>query len=407
MHVAVIGAGAAGLMAAYAAASEGARVTVLEKNEKAGKKIYITGKGRCNVTNDSSPDEVLENVVHNPKFLFGAVRRFPPERLMRFLEEGGLPLKVERGNRVFPVSDKASDVTKCLERYCRGAGVSFLFGQEVRGVDRTERGFFADVGGVRMPFDAVIVCTGGSSYPATGSTGDGYRIAQRFSIGVTPLRAALCGIVCRLRKEDDLQGVSLKNVRIRAERGGKELRSFFGEMLFTHFGISGPIVLSLSSLLNDLPLHEVRLSIDLKPALDEEVLDARLLRDFAADKNKQMQNVLRQLLPHRMILPVLARAGIEPTCPVHSLEKRERAALVQALKRFEVVPVSLRPMEEGIVTAGGIDIKEIDPKTMQSKKVAGLYFAGEVLDVDAFTGGFNLQIAFSTGYAAGFAAAHA
>lgn len=401
MRVAVIGAGAAGLMAAYAAASRGAQVTVFEKNEKTGKKLYITGKGRCNVTNDSSAEEVLENVVRNSKFLFGAVHRFPPERLMRFFEERGLALKVERGNRVFPVSDKASDVTKCLERSCRECGVRFCLGAEVRSIAKTENGFVPETDACRDPFDAVIVCTGGVSYPATGSTGDGYRFAEEFSVAVTPRRAALCGIVCLPRKEDDLQGLTLKNVSLRAERDGKLIRSFFGEMLFTHFGISGPIALSLSSLLTDLPLREVRLFVDLKPALSEEVLDARLLRDFAAEQNKQMQTALKALLPQRMILPVLGRAGIEPTCPVHSLSKALRASLVRTLKNFSLQPVSLRPVEEGIVTAGGVDVKEVDPKTMQCKKVPGLFFAGEVLDVDAFTGGFNLQIAFSTGFSAG------
>ena len=401
MRLAVIGAGAAGLMAAYAAASRGACVTVLEKNEKAGKKIYITGKGRCNVTNDASPEDVLENVVHNAKFLFGAIHRFPPERLMRFLEEGGLPLKVERGNRVFPVSDKASDVTKCLERYCRNAGAEFRFGAEVSSLARDAESFLLTVGGGEERFDAVVVCTGGVTYPSTGSTGDGYRCAEHFSIGVTPRKPALCGIVCRMRPEDDLQGLTLKNVSIRAERNGKSVRSFFGEMLFTHFGISGPIVLSLSSLLSDVPMREVRIGIDLKPALSEQVLDARLLRDFASEQNKQMQTALKSLLPQRMILPVLARAGIAPNCAVHSLTKAARASLVAVLKDFAVQPVALRPMEEGIVTAGGVDVKEIDPKTMQSKKMPGLFFAGEVLDVDAFTGGFNLQIAFSTGFVAG------
>lgn len=396
--VIVIGAGASGLMAAYAAAAGGCSVTVLEKNEKAGKKIYITGKGRCNVTNDTSAEGVLENVVHNAKFLTGAAHAFPPERLMRFLEEGGLPLKVERGNRVFPVSDKASDVTKCLERYCLNAGVHFRFKENVRGIEREGDGFLIRTEGETLRADAAIICTGGLSYPSTGSTGDGYVFAHSMGLRVVPPRPALCGIECM--NVGGLQGLSLKNVTLHA-RAGKREYSHFGEMLFTHFGISGPIALTLSSEINGEEISRVRLWLDLKPALDETTLDRRLLRDIDKYKNKQMKNALSELLPKALILPVLQRAGISAELAANSLTKEKRAALLHAIKAFALSPQKLRPVEEGIVTAGGVDVKEIDPRTMMCRKVPGLYICGETLDVDAFTGGFNLQIAFMTGYAAG------
>lgn len=401
--VAVIGAGASGLMAAYAAAQKGNEVTVFEKNEKAGKKIYITGKGRCNVTNDTTSEGFLENVVRNRKFLTGCAYTFPPERMMRFLEEGGLSLKVERGNRVFPASDKASDVTKCLERYCRESGVRFYFQENVvRLVKLSDGTFEVTTEKGKYLFDRVVVSTGGISYPATGSTGDGYKFAESFGLKVIKPRSALCGIVCDMAVMSHLQGLTLKNVRVSASLQGKETGSFFGEMLFTHFGVSGPIVLSLSSLLNDVQdFSKVRLKIDLKPALDEDTLDKRLLRDFDKYKNKQMQNALDELLPKSLVKPVLAQAKIREDLAVNSLTKESRRSLLRTLKAFELRLIGLRPVEEGIVTAGGVDVRQIDPKTMQSKTVEGLYFCGEVLDVDAFTGGFNLQIAFSTGFVAG------
>ena len=400
-HIAVIGAGAAGLMAALAAAQSGARVTLLEKNEKAGKKLYITGKGRCNVTNDTTPEGFLENVVHGRKFLIGAIRRFSPADTMRVLEEGGVPLKVERGGRVFPVSDKASDVTRCLEALCRRAGAEICFQEEVRSLQKQGEGFLVQTSARALEADAVVVCTGGVSYPATGSTGDGYAFARRFGLSVTPPKAALCGIACACRPEDDLQGLSLKNVRLSALEGGKAVQSFFGELLFAHFGISGPVTLSLSSFVNERDLGRVVLEIDLKPALDDETLDRRILRDLAQEKNKQLGTVLRLLLPQRLIASVLARAGVAAATPAHSLTKEGRRKLVHALKHFSLRPTALRPVEEAIVTAGGVDVRELDPKTMQSKKVAGLYFAGEVIDADALTGGYNLQTAFTTGYIAG------
>lgn len=400
--VIVIGAGASGLMAAYSAAVNGNDVLVIEKNEKAGKKIYITGKGRCNITNDISPEDFLPNVVSNRKFLTGAIYRFSPERLMRFLEEGGLHLKTERGGRVFPLSDKASDVTACLLRYCQNAGVDFHFNERAEKIefnDSTVSGIITDKS--RYSADAVIVCTGGVSYPATGSTGDGIRFAKEAGLETVTLRPALCGIVCRMSGLEDLQGLSLKNVRVSAYEEQKCVSSFFGEMLFTHFGVSGPAILSMSSEINRRDIKKIRLQIDLKPALEPSVLDKRVLRDFEKYANKQMRNALVDLLPKKLIIPVLRQCGCDAELPVHSLTKEKREALVQTLKGFTLQVVSLRPIEEGIVTAGGVDVAEIDPKTMRSKRHEGLYFCGETLDVDAYTGGFNLQIAFSTGYAAG------
>ena len=398
--VIVIGAGASGLMAAYAAAIRGNEVLVLERNEKAGKKIYITGKGRCNVTNDVTAEDFFPNVVHNAKFLKSCIYQFPPERVMQLLEDGGLRLKTERGNRVFPASDKASDVTKCLEHYCRSAGVIFSFTERVHEIEVLQSTLFRIKTDKRMlEADAAIVCTGGISYPATGSTGDGYIFARNLGLHIKALRPALCGIECI--DCESLQGLSLRNVSLAAYQDSHKIASFFGEMLFTHFGISGPIALSMSSVINERELSSVRLSLDLKPALDAAILDKRLLREFDSHKNKHIIHVLEELLPKRMILPVLKQSAVLPTTPVHSVSKAQRASLLRTLKDFSLWPRSLRPVEEAIVTAGGIDVKEIDPKTMQCKKYKGLAFCGELLDVDAFTGGFNLQIAFATGYAAG------
>ena len=400
--VIVIGAGASGLMAAYAAAKNGNKVTVIEKNEKAGKKIYITGKGRCNITNDIAPEDFLPNVVTNRKFLTGCIYRFPPQRLMRFFEDGGLKLKTERGGRVFPLSDKASDVTACLLRYCESVGVVFHFNEIVERIDVSDSTLSGIITNKSrdMP-DAAIVCTGGVSYPATGSTGDGIRFAKELGLNTTALKPALCGIVCRAPWLKELQGLSLKNVRVSACKGGRCVSSFFGEMLFTHFGISGPTVLSMSSEINRCDVAELLVSIDLKPALDEQTLDKRVLRDFEKYSNKQLRNALVELLPKKLILPVIAESGCNADMPVHSVTRAQREKLVKTLKCFSLQAVSLRPIEEGIVTSGGIDVSEIDPRTMRCKKIGGLYFCGEALDVDAYTGGFNLQIAFSTGFAAG------
>lgn len=401
-NVAVIGAGAAGLIAAYFAANNGNKVTVFEKNEKSGKKIYITGKGRCNVTHDCTPEEFLENVVSNPKFLTGAVYSFPPSKCIRFFEDGGLKLKLERGARYFPVSDKASDVTRCLENYCKNAGVAFKFNEKVLNISilrSTMSGIITTRG--TYEFDKAIVCTGGLSYPSTGSTGDGYEFAKSAGHKIVPLKQGLCGLNLAGDFYKALQGLTLKNVKLSVLYREKLIKSFFGELLFTHFGISGPIVLSASSLINRLDLKQIKLVLDLKPALSGEQLDKRLLRDFETYKNKSVSNCLKELLPAALIPEVLKRSKILPETHVNSVTKAQRLSLLTTVKNFDMIVASLRDFSEAIITCGGVDIKEINPKTMESKLVKGLYFCGEVLDLDAFTGGFNLQIAFSTGYAAG------
>lgn len=406
-EIVVIGGGASGLMAAYQAAKRGKRVLLIERNEKLGKKIYITGKGRCNFTNDCSPDEFLTNVVSNPKFLMGAIRAFPPERTLRFFEEAGMHYKIERGNRAFPISDHASDVTKVLEKACRSVGVQIHLNERVLSVRKQDT--MSDV--ANSMFDivtstgryfaySVIIATGGVSYPTTGSTGDGYSFASSLGHSIVPTVPALVGI--RLKNPlAPLSGLSLKNVALSVKEGEKVLHREFGEMLFTHSGISGPIVLTISSLINRKQIPSLSLSLDLKPALSFEQLEQRILRDFDAEKNKSVGNVFCGLLPKNLVPFVLAQAGVSPQKTVNSVTKEERKGLLFALKCFIMKPTSLLPVEEAIVTAGGVSVKEVNPKTMESKRCPHLYFCGEVLDLDALTGGFNLQIAFATGYAAG------
>ena len=403
--VVVIGGGAAGLMAAYAAGSRGAQVTLLERNEKLGKKIYITGKGRCNLTNDCPPDEFLENVVRGGKFLTGVLWSFSPEDMMSLCERFSLPVKVERGNRVFPVSDHASDVTKMLERACLSVGVTIKLQEYVKeiGVLHSTMRDIITQNGV-YPCEAVVIATGGLSYPSTGSTGDGLRFAKSLGHKIAPCVPSLVGLNCK-GDFSALQGVSLKNVCLFAMRGGKVIFSEQGEMLFTHYGISGPLVLSLSARINRLPFAELSCFIDFKPALDRETLDRRLVRDLSERKNEQMKNVVRGLLPSALCLPVLKEAGIDPFKHANAVTREERGRLLDSLKKFPVVLTSLRGFEEAVVTSGGVELKDVSSKTMESKIAPGVFFAGEVLDVDAYTGGFNLQIAFSTGMAAGIAAA--
>lgn len=400
-QVVVVGGGAAGLMAAYAAAKNGNSVTLIEQNEKLGKKIYITGKGRCNVTNDCLPDEFLQNVVHGGKFLTGCIYSFSPQKLMGLLEENGLPLKTERGNRVFPVSDHASDVTKTLERVCKKAGVTFIFSEKVKEINVLQGSTCGIITEKReYPCDCAIICTGGMSYPATGSAGDGYRFARDCGHKIVTPVPSLVGIDLKGGWKD-VQGISLKNAVLTAERNGKTISSRLGELLFTHFGISGPLALSLSAEINRIDLKEVDLFLDFKPSLDEAKLDARLVRDFSERKNEQLKNVMRGLLPAKLVFPVLSAAQVLSEKQANAVTKGERVRLVETLKKFSLKPVSLRGFSEAVVTAGGVDLKEINPKTMESKLVKGLYFCGETLDIDAYTGGFNLQLAFSTGFAAG------
>ena len=421
--ICIIGGGAAGLMAAYAAAKNGNEVILIEKNEKLGKKIYITGKGRCNFTNDCSVENFLSNVVRGEKFLRGVLYSFPPEKVMDFFENNGLNIKIERGNRVFPVSDHASDVTKTLEKACKNSGVTVKLNETVTEIETSTMpsiGITADIQqgctpdttimphivavhtdkGV-YPCDYAIVATGGLSYPTTGSTGDGYHFAEKMGHSIVELKSGLCGINLQGDFFKDLQGLALKYVSITAKNGGKVIYNAFGEMLFTHFGVSGPIVLSLSSLINRLSIPSLTITIDLKPALDEQTLDKRILKDFEKYQNRQIKGALCELLPSKLIPYVLKVSGIAETKLVNVLTKEERLSLLKALKALPLKARSLRGFEEAIITSGGVSLSEINPKTMESKRVSGLKFCGEVLDVDAFTGGFNMQIAFSTGYAAG------
>ena len=418
--VCIVGGGAAGLMAAYASARQGNEVTLIEKNEKLGKKIYITGKGRCNFTNDSTVEEFLQNVVRGGKFLTGSLYSFPPQKVIEFFENQGLSVKTERGNRVFPASDHASDVTKTLEKACKEQGVTIRLKEEVQELltsTISDIGIASDIpmrDRIPMPriiavktdketyeCDVAIIATGGVSYPSTGSTGDGYKFASQLGHEIVDVKCGLCGLNIEGDFYKELQGLSLKNVVLTAKQGKKVLFEELGEMLFTHFGISGPLVLSLSSLINRLPLKEVELFLDFKPALTEQILDKRLLRDFEKYKNKRLENALVELLPSKLIAVVLSSCGVSGEKLVHSVTKEERLRLLKTLKAFPMRTYSLRGFNEAIITSGGVSLKEINPKTMESKRVQGLKFCGEVLDIDAFTGGFNMQIAFSTGFAAG------
>lgn len=400
--VIVVGGGASGLMAAYAAAAKGNDVLLIERNEKLGKKIYITGKGRCNVTNDVPPQEFLTHVVRNSRFLTRAVYACPPQSVKDLIESKGVRLKTERGNRVFPVSDHASDITKALTRACEDVGVEVHLNEKMLDfdiMDSTMSGITTDK--ARYECDALLVCTGGLSYPSTGSTGDGYRFARKAGHRIEEPTPSLTGVNLKGRDHVGMQGLSLKNVSLTARKGGKRLYEGFGELLFTHYGISGPIVLTFSAVAAREPLKEVSLSLDFKPALSEEMLAARLLRDFSAMKNKALRNALGALLPAKAIDFVLEKAGVSPLKQVNAVTREDRRALVRTIKNYSLQPVSLRGFEEAVVTCGGVDVSQINPATMESKLVKGLYFCGETLDVDAFTGGFNLQIAFSTGFAAG------
>jgi predicted Rossmann fold flavoprotein len=406
-RVAVIGAGAAGMMAAITAAEAGAAVTLFERNDRVGKKLRITGKGRCNVTNNCDNNEFLSNVPTNPRFLYASLARFSTADTMAFFEEAGVPLKTERGKRVFPISDRAADIVSAMEKKCREAGVEIVH-RRVRGL-LIEDGRICGLryGESEESFDAVIVCTGGRSYSMTGSDGDGYRFATEAGHTVTPLHPSLVPLVAQGKLCASLQGLSLKNVSlsIKLTQSGKSVYEDFGEMLFTHYGITGPLVLSASAHLSDIAPGKYEAVIDLKPALDEKTLDARILSDFAKYQNRDLINALDDLLPQKMIAPYIGLCGIDPRKKVNSITREEREKMVQVLKGIRVPLVGFRPIEEAIVTRGGVCVKEVDPKTMQSKLVEGLYFAGEVLDVDAYTGGFNLQIAFSTATVAGSSAA--
>lgn len=391
------------MMAAVCSAKEGNQVTLLEKNEKLGKKLFITGKGRCNLTNAGDIEDLMSHVVTNPEFLYSAFYSFTNDQMMEWMEEWGCPVKVERGNRVFPVSDKSSDVIRAMERELSRRKVSVKLHTEVKKIvieDGSVRG--AEIKGGRiLKADKVIVATGGVSYPSTGSTGDGHFFAEKTGHKVTHLEPALVpfhvdGTIC-----SRLQGLSLKNVEASLYADGKRIYKEFGEMLFTHFGVSGPVILSASSYAVKHKGKDLKLLIDLKPALSEDQLDHRILKDFQENINKEFKNSLGKLLPKKMIPVILELSGIPEEKKVHEITKNERRNLTALLKAMPLSVTGTRGFKEAIITHGGVDVKEINPSTMESKKVQGLYFAGEVLDLDALTGGYNLQIAWSTGYLAG------
>lgn len=405
-NVIVIGAGAAGMMAACRAAECGARVLLLDKNEKAGKKIYITGKGRCNLTNACDTEELFSSVVHNAKFLYSAFYGFSNFMTMDFFEQCGCPLKTERGNRVFPRSDHSSDVIKALERQLSQNGVQLRLHTEVREIvcrDNKISGVILKSGKIE-PADAVVLATGGLSYPTTGSTGDGYRMAEKLGHTIVKNAPSLVPLTVRGTCPKELQGLSLKNVQasLVSAANGKVLYEGFGEMLFTHFGVSGPLILSASSYYGEKEKKDgCYLLLDLKPALTEEQLDKRLLRDFTDNQNKQFKNALGGLFPNRLIPVMIRESGILAEKPVNEITKEERKHFVSVIKNWRMEITDTRGYAEAIITRGGVSVKEVNPSTMESKKVSGLYFAGELLDLDALTGGFNLQIAWSTGYLAG------
>ncbi len=409
-NILVIGGGAAGMLAALFAARGGARVTLLERNEKLGKKVYITGKGRCNLTNVAEGEDFLRCVERNRRFLYAALANLDSRGMMELMEGLGVPLKVERGGRVFPVSDRASDVTGGLRRELERLGVRIRYEARVEALI-LEEGRCAGArlsGGEKLPADAVILCTGGLSYPSTGSTGDGYRLAEQAGHSVQKPLPSLVPIETKESWPGTLSGLSLKNVALRAWReGGKKRKPFFdeqGEMLFTHFGVSGPLVLTLSCKLPE-ELSGVRMAIDLKPALDAQTLDNRLLRDFREMSRKKLGSVMDGLTPHSLGQQILLLAKISPETPVNSVTAEQRAEILRLLKELPLTPKATRGFDEAIVTRGGVNVREVDPSTMESKRAKGLYLAGELLDVDAQTGGYNLQIAFSTGALAGKSAA--
>ncbi len=400
--VVVIGGGAAGSMCALTAAQRGLSVVLLEPNKMLGKKLRITGKGRCNVTNNCDIKTVLANIPGDGRFLYSALNRFEPRDTMALFESLGVPLKTERGNRVFPVSDRSHDIANALERAYVHAGGRILHACATDILTRD--GAVSAVVTTEGTIDcgAAVVCTGGMSYPLTGSTGDGYRFARQFGHTVTPLRASLVPLESNDPWCAEMQGFSLRNVTLTVyDEHNKQVYSDLGEMLFTHFGVSGPLVLSASAHMRDFSQHTYRLSIDLKPALDEKKLDARILRDFQKYANRDFKNALYDLAGHAMI-PVLVRlSGIPEDTKVNAITREQRHKLVELFKHFPVSVCGTRPISEAIVTSGGVSVKEINPRTMASKLMPGLYFAGEVLDLDAYTGGYNLQIAWSTGYVAG------
>ena len=399
----IIGGGAAGLIASATAAGRGEDVTVIEKNSRPARKVMITGKGRCNVTNACFDlDDLINSVVTNKRFMYSAFSSFMPYDTIALIEEMGVPTKIERGNRVFPESDKAVDIVDALVKNAKQNGVKFVEGTVAS--FNTENNVIKSVNlddGTVVEGDAFVICTGGLSYQSTGSTGDGYRLAESVGHSITDIEPALISLVASNGFVPKLQGLSLRNISIKLLDGEKEIYSDFGEMLFTHYGVSGPVILSASSHMTHPKEHNYKIVIDLKPALDEQTLDKRIQRDFAENTNKDFINSLSKLLPNKLIPVIVKLSGIEPSEKVNQITKAQRQNLVHLLKNFTVNISDFRPINEAIITSGGVDVKEINPKTMGSKIIDNLFFAGEVIDVDAYTGGFNLQVAFSTGYLCG------
>lgn len=403
-RVIVVGAGAAGMMAAIKASENGHQVTVLEKNEKAGKKLFITGKGRCNITNACDVETLLNQTVTNSKFLYSAFYGFDSFQMIDFIEGLGVKTKTERGSRVFPQSDKSSDVISALQKEMRRLGVSIRFQARVKELwvqNGSLKGVITE-SKEKIEGDAVIIAAGGFSYQTTGSTGDGYELAKKIGHTVTPLSPALVPLTAKEDYVKELQGLSLRNIEVTIQAGKKILYQEFGEMLFTHYGVSGPVLLSASSFIaKKLQKQHLDMTIDLKPALSAEQLDLRILRDFEQVKNKQFRNSLSHLFPSKLIPVMIERTGIDPDKKVNEITKEERQRLILLTKKFPVTLTGLRGFHEAIITQGGVSVKEVNPTTMESKRMPGVYLVGEVLDLDAVTGGFNLQIAWSTGYAAG------
>lgn len=401
--VLIIGGGAAGLIAAAESAKRGNDTLVVEKMSRPGRKLMITGKGRCNITNACFDiEELVQNVISNRRFMYSAFSSFMPYDTIALMEDLGVATKIERGQRVFPVSDKAVDVVDALVKYAQDSGASFIQGR-VMNFDISDNKITAAVleDGTRLECDAVALCTGGKSYPKTGSTGDGYFLARSVGHSVTKIKPSLVPIVLSNNFVPKLQGLSLKNVKITVFDGEKEIYSDFGEMIFTHYGVSGPIILSASCHMDSPKSHNYTIHLDLKPALDEKTLDKRIQRDFAENNNRDFINSLSALLPKKAVPVIVSLSGIEPGEKVNQITKEQRKKLVSAIKDVVLNVSDFRPIDEAIITSGGVETKEVNPKTMQSKIVDNLYFAGEILDVDAYTGGFNLQIAFSTGYLCG------
>lgn len=400
--VIVVGAGPSGVMASIKAAEKGYKVLLIDKNNKIGKKMFITGKGRCNVTSNKDIEDIIKNIPGNGVFMYSSLYTFTNENLIEMIESKGVKLKVERGDRVFPESDKSSDIIKCFEKYLKENKVNIQFDTELKDIiikNNKICGIVTNKGEVDC--ESLIMATGGKSYPLTGSTGDGHNILKKYGHNITEIKPSLIPLVAKEKFVQDLMGLSLKNVEIDIRYKRKSIYKDFGEMLFTHFGVSGPLILSASRYVSDILPKEVDLYIDLKPRLSEGDLDKRIIKDFDKNKNKQYKNALDELLPKKMIPVIIKLSNIDENKQVNAITKEERKTLCTLIKKFKVSIIDTRPIEEAIVTRGGVDVKEVDPSTMESKLIKGLFIIGELLDVDALTGGFNMQVAFSTGYCAG------